>query len=87
MVSPKSVHQRSFGRLGVLTMGGETLHATDGAHRPTQMDLRRMCARYIKRNAELVGFGHGTVWYLAPDFHTFTSKNCTSLSLGHSTMM
>ena len=52
MVSPKSVHQRSFGRLGVLTMGGETLHATDGGHRPTQMDLRRMCARYIKRNAQ-----------------------------------
>ena len=52
MVSPKSVHQRSFGRLGVLTVSGETLHATDSAHRPTQMDLRRMCARYIKRNAQ-----------------------------------
>ena len=23
---------------------------------------------------KLVGFGHGRVWYLVPDFHTFTSK-------------
>ena len=52
MVSPKSVHQRSLGRLGVLTMGGETLHATDSAHGPTQMNPRRTCARYIKRNAQ-----------------------------------
>ena len=57
MVSPKSVHQRSFGRLCVLTMGGETLHATDSAHRPTQMDPRRVCAHYIKRNAQ-------TRWFL-----------------------
>ena len=46
------LRQRCFGRLGVLTMGGETLHATDSAHGPTQMDPRRMCARYIKRNAQ-----------------------------------
>ena len=52
MVSPKSVHQRSFDRLCVLSMGGETLHATDSAHSPTQMDPRRVCAHYIKRNAQ-----------------------------------
>ena len=46
------------------------------------------CALVTSRGMpKIVNFGHGTAWYLVPDFHTFTSKNCTSLSLGHSAMM
>ena len=39
-------------RLCVLTVGGEPLHATHCAHKPTQMDPRRMCTGYTKRNAQ-----------------------------------
>ena len=51
----------------------ETLHATDCAHRPTQMDPRRgVRSLHQEGMPKLVGFGHGTVSYLVsrfPHFH------------------
>ena len=49
---------------------------------------RSGCALVTSRAMpELVGSGHGAARFRVPDFHTFTSKMCTSLSLGHSAIM
>ena len=88
MVSPKSVHQRHLGCLCVLTVGGEPLHATCCALRPTQMDPRRD-VHWIHQEECPNSLVSGTVLCgIAIPISTLSlPQNCTSLSLGHSAMM